>query len=143
MRKSSRGGVTFHVGSASLIRFFAVTGLLAGIVMQCCSSPPNTERLDSEPDFVGFITAVEPASGPGDAIGQVAVESHAGKMVRRHIVRVTKQTAIVRMEGETTRPLDFGSLRPKEWVKVWFSNPVKKPYPLQLTARQLMVTDRP
>ncbi len=128
---------------ASLIRFFAASGLMTAIVMQFCVSPPNPELLNSEPDFVGFITAVEPASGPGDAIGQVAVESHAGKMVRRHIVKVTKQTGIVMLEGKTTRPLDFASLQPKDWVKVWFSKPVKKPYPLQLTAEQLMVIDRP
>lgn len=129
------------MGGWFLIRFVALAGILAAVAVDSCGSPRGEDRLDSEPDFAGFVTGID-RGGTGEVIGRITVESHAHKLVHRYVVTLTKRTVLLRREGQTTRPVDIGALELKNWVKVWFSGPAKESFPVKVTARQLMIVDR-
>lgn len=110
--------------------------------MTSCSSPEDKGTLNSEPDFVGFVTMIE-RDGTGEVVGHITVESHANKLVHRYVVTLTKQTALLRREGEALHPVDVDAFKLKDWVKLWFSGSRKEPSPLDVTARQVVIVDRP
>lgn len=126
----------------SLIRLVAMAGLVVGVAVSSCTFPQRKCEIGTEPDFVGFITIIDRGSGKGEVTGQIIVESHADKLVHRHVITVTNDTVILRRDGEINHRVNFDSLEVKNWVKVWFSG-AKKPYPVKVTARQLTVTDSP
>jgi hypothetical protein len=94
----------------------------------------------ANPQFTGFVTLIERGTGKGDA--RVTVESHANKMVRRHVLTVTPQTAIVKRTGEVETPASLDSLAVKNWVRVWFAGGEKNSYPVEVTARRIIIVDR-
>lgn len=95
---------------------------------------------ETKPQFTGFVTLIERGAGKGDA--RVTVESHANKMVRRHVLTVTPQTVIVKRTGEVETPAGLDSLEVKNWVRVWFAGAEKSSYPVEVTARRIMIVDR-
>ncbi|MDT7543439.1 MAG: hypothetical protein QOE33_3343 [Acidobacteriota bacterium] len=129
------------MGAQFLIKVFTV-GVLAGASLPSCRAPQSRAMQNSEPSFVGFVTAIE-RGGDGEVVGRVTVESHANKIVNRHFVNITKQTVMLRREGETDRPISLDALQPKDWVKLWFADAAREPYPPDVTARQLLIVDRP
>lgn len=76
----------------------------------------------------------------GDA--KVTVESHANKMVRRHVLTVTRQTVIAKREGSVEKTVNLDSLAVKSWVKVWFAGGEKDSYPEEVRARRIVIVDR-
>jgi hypothetical protein len=125
-----------------MIRIIALAGALVGIIMTSCGSAGSNGVLNSEPDFTGFITSID-QGGTGAVIGRITVESHADKLVHRHTVNLTKETIILRREGEENRPASIGSLKLKDWVKLWFQEPRQESYPTEVTARKVLIVDRP
>jgi hypothetical protein len=95
-----------------------------------------------EPDFVGFVTAID-RGGTGEVIGRITVESHADKLVDRHVVTLTKSAVLLRRNGNELSPVDLDGLKPKDWVQLWFLGSPTKPYPAELTAQRLVIVDRP
>lgn len=91
---------------------------------------------ETEPQFTGFITLIERGTR------RVAVESHANKMVRRHVLTVTPQTVIVKREGDVEKTVNLDSLAVSNWVKVWFVGGEKGTYPLDVMARRIVIVDR-
>ena len=117
-----------------MIRMVGLATVLAGIIMASCGSesrPPN-----SEPDFSGFITGIDLGGG------RINVESHADKLVHRHVVTVTKETVILRRQGEKDRPETIDNLRVKDWVKLWFNESRRQPYPTEVTAQKILIVER-
>jgi hypothetical protein len=98
------------------------------------------ETVTSDPDFVGFITDLQPVMDDG-AIGQVLVESHADKIVTRYLVTITDATCILGGDGEDYAPTRLDALKTQQWVKVWFSGPVAESDPGQVGAQQIVVYD--
>ena len=96
--------------------------------------------VETEPQSTGFVTLIERGAGKGDA--KVTVESHANKMVRRQVLIVTSQTVIVKREGDVEKTVNLDSLAVKNWVKVWFAGAEKRSYPLEVTARRIVIVDR-
>jgi hypothetical protein len=96
---------------------------------------------ETGPHFTGFVTLIERTGGNGQA--RVTVESHANKIVRRHLLTVTSRTVIVKREGQTEKAVHLDSLAAKDWVKVWFAGEEKSSYPVEVTARRIMIVDRP
>lgn len=113
--------------------------VLAGIIMTSCGSVGSSSP-SSEPDFSGFITGID-RGGSGSTIGRITVESHADKLVERHVVTVTKETSILRREGENNHPETIDKLKVKDWVKLWFSESQRQPYPTEVTAQKILVVD--
>jgi hypothetical protein len=124
-----------------LFKVFTCGVLAWAAAAPSCRAPQETAMGNSEPNFVGFITAVE-RGGTGEVVGRVAAESHANKEVTRHSVTITKQTVILRREGDTDRPVGLEALRERDRVKVWFTD-ARAPYPADVTARRLLIVDGP
>ena len=116
-----------------------ILSFLLPAAMIMCAAPQGSGALPADPDFVGFITAID-REGPTHVI---AVESHARKIVRRHLVRLTSETVLLRRDGDTTRPIGVDELDLRDWVRVWFSESGREEYPRDVTARQVEVVDRP
>lgn len=126
-----------------LLRSFLLAGILVSGSAASCSSPPQSKGMaNSEPDFVGFVTGID-RGGTGEVIGRVTVESHADKLVDRHIVTITKGTVLLRRAGNTLNPVDLDGVKAKDWVQLWFLGSSTKPYPAELTAQRLVIVDRP
>jgi hypothetical protein len=123
----------------SLVR---VVSLLLPAAMIVCASPEGQRPLPAEPDFVGFITAID-RGGAHDPSARLDVESHAGKIVRRHVVTLKRETVLLRRDGEARHPIGVGDLELKNWVRLWFVDPGRQEYPMSVTARQVEVVDRP
>jgi len=122
-----------------LLQFFGVA--LAGMPVTSCSVQSG-EELNSEPSFVGFVTAID-RNETGGAIPRLTVESHADKLVRRHVVSLNKETVVLRRESGALRPVDISTLKLKDWVQLWFAGSRREPYPLEVSARQVVIIDRP
>jgi hypothetical protein len=123
-------------------RLVRVVSLLLPAAMIVCASPEGQRLLPTEPDFVGFITSID-RGGAQDPPARLNVESHAGKIVRRHVVRLTRETVLIRRDGDVRRPIGVEEFELKNWVRVWFSDPGRQEYPTNVTARQVEVVDRP
>jgi hypothetical protein len=117
---------------------FAV--LIGGAALALGCGAPSDGIMPGPPDFEGFITAIEPAAG-GTVLGTILVESHADKRVRRIIVTVTSDTAIVRRDGTETRRAGFDVLHLRNRVQLWFAGPVRGRFPQEGTAKQVLVAE--
>lgn len=119
-----------------------VVSLLLPAAMIVCASPEGQRPLPTEPDFVGFITSID-RGGAHDPSARLGVESHAGKIVRRHVVTLKPETVLLRRDGDVKHPIVVDDLQLKNWVRLWFLDPGRQEYPIGVTARQVEVVDRP
>jgi hypothetical protein len=119
----------------------ASSALVVSMIMSACASPLGQAALPAQPDFVGFITTIE--RGPGPAEARLGVESHADKIVHRHVVTVARDTVLVRRENDAQRHIVVNELEERNWVRLWFVPPGRGEYPTDVTARQIEVVDRP
>ena len=113
---------------AILIALAIAAALLS--IVGCMSSP---EPLQTEPDFLGFITEIQ--------AGRITVESHAYKIVDRYVVTINNETGIFKREGENLRHVSAAAFETKQWVRIWFSGPVMESWPKQATARQIVINE--
>lgn len=112
------------------IRLFGLLGLLIGLAVvtaDCASSP---KALEPEADFTGFITEIHPIGERG-ILGQILVESHAGKLVAKYMVTIRDETLIFQQDGENRRQVAFESLEARQRVQIWFSGPIMESFPMR------------
>jgi|SRR5690242_1095589 len=109
----------------------ALIGIAAGMSSACGAT---------EPQFTGFVSRIERGTKVGEA--RIIVESHAQKMVQRHVLIVTPKTVIMRREGNVEKKVNVDSLMEKDWVKVWFAGARKSSYPTEVTAERIVIVDR-
>ena len=122
------------------IRLLVVLGLLMGLMVvavDCASAP---KALETEADFTGFVTEIQ-AIGKGGTLGQILVESHADKLVDKYMVTIKDETLIFEQDGENRRKVTFGALETRQRVQIWFSGPILESFPMQGTARQVVITE--
>jgi len=98
------------------------------------------KALQTEADFTGFITEIHPV-GKEDTIGQILVESHADKLVDKYMVTIKDETLIFEQDGENRSKVAFTALETQQRVQIWFSGPIMESFPMQGTARQVVVTE--
>jgi hypothetical protein len=120
------------VQSAGL--WFLLCGLAAPSAS--CSGAKRAD-LGSRPDFVGWVTGIEPRNREG--IGRLVVESQADKIVRRLVVTVTRDSRIYRREAGATRQVDFSDVAVQDQARLWLNAPVPRSFPAQATARQILI----
>lgn len=120
-----------------IILLAAIIACLTLVPAGCSSVKP----LETEADFTGFITDIQPGQSK-DITGLVSVESHADKIVTKYVITVKKDTAIFRQEDSNLKNADFKELEAKQWVKIWFSGPVLESWPMQATAKQIVITQQ-
>jgi hypothetical protein len=118
-----------------LLRLASITVLLTGVApLAAACGGPKRDELGPQPDFVGWVTAIEP--GDGKEGGRIVVESQADKIVRRLIVTVTGNTQMYRREAGTTRQVNFADVALQDQAQLWLAGPVPRSFPAQVTARR-------
>ena len=113
--------------------------LAACLVLALTGCASNTEPIETESDFTGFITDIQ-AGQAKDITGRISVESHADKIVSKYVITVNKDTAIFRQDGSNYNKAEFKELEARQWVKIWFTGPVLESWPMQATALQIVIT---
>jgi len=120
------------------VRLFGLIGLLIGLIVVSTVCAPVVKPIETEADFTGFITEIHP-SGEGDTVGLISAESHADKIVTKYIIAIKDETSIFQQDGDDFRKVSFKTLENKQWVKIWFTGPVMESWPMQGTARQVVI----
>jgi hypothetical protein len=122
---------------------FTLLVLVASVTFAACKPLPQAGRpLQTEADFYGYITEVDPA-GAGDATGRMLVERTVEQddetYEAKYWVTVEPDIAVWHGEGEDAERAAFLDLKPGQLVRVWFAGPVRESYPAQVDARQVMI----
>jgi Protein of unknown function (DUF3221) len=118
-----------------IVLFVALVACLVPVMSGCASPKP----LKTEADFYGFITDIQ-AGQAKDVKGILSVESDADKIVTKYVITVNKDTAIFRQEDSNLKNADFNELENKQWVKIWFTGSVLESWPMQATAKQIVIS---
>ena len=63
------------------------------------------------------------------------------KLVDKYMVTIKDETLIFKQDGEKRRQVAFGALETTQRVQIWFSGPILESFPMQGTARQVVVTE--
>jgi uncharacterized protein DUF3221 len=106
---------------------------LTAILLACAPSTPRAPA--GPPSIEGRVTAVDRA---GERIGSIRVEANPSESSGsdKAVVRITQGTAIVRADSA---PADFNALSSGQWVRVWFTGPVRESYPVQADAARVQI----
>jgi hypothetical protein len=96
--------------------------------------------VDTKADVTGFITNVQMIAEK-DIVGRISVESHADKIVDKYVITVNRKTGLFQQEGDRFKNITFNQLENQQWIKLWFAGPVMESYPMQATARQIVITE--
>ncbi len=105
------------------------------LVLSFACTTTSTE-LPSEPaSIAGRITAVDLATG---RTGVVRVEANPQDSAGsdKAVVRVTGSTTVRAPASTNVEP---GGLRVGQWVRVWFTGPVRESYPVQADAGTIVI----
>jgi len=106
-----------------------------------CSAGDDSARLETEPYFTGFITEIR-SVGDGETLTQILVESHADKIVDKYRVTLAEKTTIFRQDGDNYQEAAPTDLKNQQVVQLWFTGPIMESFPMQATARQIVITDQ-
>jgi beta-N-acetylhexosaminidase len=111
---------------AALVSLFAIVVACAAPVSRAPAGPPSIQ---------GRVTAVDRA---GERIGSIRVEANPSESSGsdKAVVRITQGTEIVRADSGRA---DFNALSSGQWVRVWFTGPVRESYPLQADAARVEI----
>ena len=82
------------------------------------------------PSIIGQVTAI---TLPTIVVEEKPTEPHGSD---KAVVRITDATQVLRRGGGVMSPTE---LRVGQLVKVWFTGPVMESYPLQATARVIVI----
>ena len=96
--------------------------------------------LQTEADFTGWVTEIHPIRDKG-TLGQIMVEDQSDKLVDKYLVTIKDETLILQQDGENRREMDFEVLETKQQVQIWFSGPIMESFPMQGTARQVVIAE--
>ena len=121
-------------------RLFGLLGLVMGLMVVAVNCTPSPKALETEADFIGFITEIH-SIGEKGTLGQILVESHADKLVDKYMVTIKDETLIFKQDGENRRKVTFEALETKQQVQVWFSGPIMESFPMQGTAQQVVIIE--
>jgi hypothetical protein len=122
------------------IRLVGLVGLLIGLMVLSVDCTPATKPIETEADFIGFITEIHPGQ-EGDIPGRISVESHADKIVTKYTITIKDETLIFQQDGDNLRNVTFAALETKQWVEIWFSGPVMESWPMQAIAQQVVIIE--
>lgn len=109
--------------------------LHAALAFSLACGAPDVELPRGPASIAGRVTAVQRA---GEQIGAIRVELRPADSTGspKAVVRVTQGTEILTLASARA---DFGTLRVGQWVRVWFTGPVRESYPVQADAATIVV----
>ncbi len=104
----------------------------------CSPSVIYQSRDWGDPDFLGFVTAIDPGSIEVYP-SKIVVESHADKVVSRIIVQVKRNTLVFIQDDSKEIPASIKDIKNKDRVWIWFTGPQKKGFPGKATAEKILI----
>jgi beta-N-acetylhexosaminidase len=110
--------------------------LLGAVLMLAVACTTKSTELPSEPESIaGRVTAVDLEAG---RTGVIRVEANPDDSAGsdKAVVRVTESTT-VRAPASTN--VESAELRVGQWVRVWFTGPVRESYPVQADAGTIVI----
>ena len=119
---------------------------IIGVVIAClvlflanCSQHIVDQAGDGRnPDFSGFVTAIE--SGSTEVYPAIiVVESHADKIVNRIIVQIKRNTLVFIHDDSGEIPTSIKDIQNKDRVWIWFSGPLQEGFPGKATAEKISI----
>ena len=113
----------------------ALTSAVSLVVASACGQQP-AEIPRGPASIAGRVTAVQRS---GERIGSIRVESQPGDSAGspKAVVRVGQRTGVTGPPGAVAA--DFNALRVGQWVRVWFTGPVRESYPVQADAQHVAI----
>jgi Protein of unknown function (DUF3221) len=107
--------------------------LLTVVITACAPSAPHAPS--GPPSIEGRVTAVNRA---GEQNGSIRVEANPSDISGsdKAVVTVTQRTDILRADST---PAGFSALSTGQWVRVWFTGPVRESYPVQADAARVQI----
>jgi hypothetical protein len=122
------------------LRLFGLGGLLIGLALASVNCSATGTPITTEADFAGFTTDIQLSQSTGVA-GLLSVESHADKIVTKYTVTIEDDTLIFRQDGNNLRKADFDAFETRQNVEIWFTGPVLESWPMQATAKQVIILE--
>lgn len=105
----------------------------------------TSAREKGKVDIRGKITNIHRADRDADhqILGNVLIEGvkEADTQVDKASVRVTNETRIFYKRGKERKQVSFDALKTGQKVSARFVGPVMESYPVQATAREIMILD--
>jgi hypothetical protein len=96
-------------------------------------------------DIRGSITSINKAAedNTGDIKGSILVEGNIEKdtTIDKALVNITKSTRIFESKSGKLIKASFDSLKPNQRVQVLFTGPVMTSYPVQGTAKEVVILE--
>lgn len=119
-------------GAAAVLVALALSAVLAGCAV---SAPP-----DSQPSIRGPITSI---SAGAEGFGTILVEetSPQGLSFDKASLAITKDTKLLKRDGDGYVEFAYGGLSEGMFVEVWITGPVRESYPVQADADTLVVLE--
>ena len=118
-----------------MIHLFCII-ILTGCIIS--NEKPSHGYLQDGEDFIGFVTQIEKVGKKG-VLGIMAIESHADKLVTKYSVTITSDTTIMELIDKSYLESNFETINQKDWVKVWFSDPISESPDAQMRADQILI----
>jgi beta-N-acetylhexosaminidase len=110
--------------------------LLGAVLMLAVACTTKSTELPSEPESIaGRVTAVDLEAG---RTGVIRVEANPDDSAGsdKAVVRVTGSTTI---RAPASANVESAELRVGQWVRVWFTGPVRESYPVQADAGTIVI----
>jgi beta-N-acetylhexosaminidase len=112
------------------------------IIVGCNFSISNYGK---EADIKGSIINIYKAAGDstGDIIGSILIEGNIEKDTEfdKASVTITKETRIFESKSGKLIKVSFDSLKPNQRVQALFTGPVAESYPVQGTAKEVIILE--
>jgi hypothetical protein len=116
----------------------------AALVLLCAASCRVPPADPGPPSIRGLVKGLSESRSDLDITGFIQVESgpEEDTLYDRALVAVTRKTAFFRVEGGAKTRAAFADLGPGMLVEVWFTGPVAESYPVQATAKTVVILAR-
>ena len=120
----------------------ALVPVACALLAACTPAVIPEESPEESPDIAGTVTRVDPAGGEGERLGTVLIEEVPGEPSgsAKASVSVRRDTGLFRRAAGEVRRIDLAGVRVGDRAEAWFTGPVAESYPVQATARAIVVS---
>lgn len=114
----------------------------------CCPNQLTPPNLDAQVDIRGTILNINPAQANSNILGTIYVEGplYEDTFYDKASIKITSSTLIYQVDNQLSSndqfvQIPFSELQTGMMVEVTFTGPVLESYPVQATAKKVLVLD--
>jgi hypothetical protein len=114
----------------------------------CCPNQLTPPNLDAQVDIRGTILNINPAQANSNILGTIYVEGplYEDTFYDKASIKITSSTLIYQVDNQLSSndqfvQIPFSVLQTGMMVEVTFTGPVLESYPVQATAKKVLVLD--